>query len=63
MKIAEEMRFILWYGEKVLVAGDTPTRDETELMLKYRERTKGMARIMFKLTPEDYKYEPGQPFK
>jgi hypothetical protein len=62
MKIANEMRYILWYGEKVL-AGDTPTEGETARMFEYREKTKSMARIMFRLKPEDYAYTPGQNFQ
>ena len=60
--IAEEMKFVLWYGEKVL-AGDTPSPEETALMFKYRERTKVIARTIFKINFEDYKYTPGKPYK
>jgi hypothetical protein len=62
IKMAEEMRYILWYGEKVLY-GDTPTEDETALMFAYREKTKSMAKFMFGLKEEDYAYTPGQAFK
>ena len=60
-KQSEEMRFILWYGEKIL-AGDEPTEEETTRMFAARERTKAMAKYMFGLKPEDYKYT-GQPFE
>ena len=60
MKVKEEMRYLLWFGEKVK-AGDTPTPEETELMFKYRERTVAMAKYMFNLHPEDYQYT-GKPF-
>ena len=59
-KQAQEMRFILWYGEKIL-AGDEPTPEETERMFAARERTKAIAKWMFKLHPEDYEYT-GKPF-
>ena len=60
-KQKEEMRFILWFGEKVQ-AGDTPTPEETTRMFAARERTKAMAKFLFKLLPEHYKYTPGKPF-
>ena len=60
-KQKEEMRFILWFGEKVQ-AGDTPTPEETARMFKARERTKAMAKYLFNLHPEDYAYTPGQGF-
>lgn len=60
-KQKEEMRFILWYGEKVL-AGDEPTPEETARMFAARERTKAIAKWMFNLHSEHYKYTPGKPF-
>ena len=61
-KQAEEMRFILWYGEKVQ-AGDEPTPEETERMFAARERTKKIAKFMFNLDESDYVYTPGEAFK
>jgi hypothetical protein len=59
--IAEEMRELLWYGEK-MKAGDTPTEEETATMFRQRERTCTIARYMFNLKPEDYEYTKGKPF-
>jgi len=61
-KQKEEMRYILWFGEKVQ-AGDTPTPEETARMFECRERTKAMAKILFRLHEEDYAYIPGQPYE
>lgn len=61
-KQKEEMRFILWFGEKVQ-AGDIPTPEETTRMFECRERTKVMAKLLFKLHPEHYAYTPGKPYK
>jgi len=61
-KQKEEMRFILWFGEKVK-AGDTPEPEETARMFECRERTKAMAKLLFQLHPEHYAYTPGKPFK
>ena len=60
LKVKDEMRYLLWYGEKCKV--DTPTAEETALMFKYRERTVAMAKYMFGLHPEDYEYT-GKPFE
>ena len=57
------MRFILWFGEKVLIAGDDPTPEETIYMIECRERTKAMAKLLFQLHPEHYAYTPGEPYK
>jgi len=61
-KQKEEMRFILWYGEKVL-ADDEPTPEETARMFAARERTKIMAKLMFGLKEKHYAYTPGKPFE
>ena len=61
-KQKEEMRFILWFGEKVQ-AGGVPTPEETAEMFRCREKTKVMARLMFGLHPEHYAYTAGEPFK
>jgi hypothetical protein len=60
-KQKEEMRFILWYGEKVQ-AGGIPTPEETQRMFEARERTKVMAKYLFGLRPDDYAYTEGEGF-
>ena len=62
-KQKEDMRFMLWFGEKALIAGDSPTPEESARMFECRERTKGMAKLLFGLRPEHYAYTPGEPFK
>ena len=61
-KQKEEMRFILWFGEKVQ-AGDTPTPEETTRMFECRERTKVMAKLLFGLHEKHYAYTSGEPYK
>lgn len=61
-KQKEEMRFILWFGEKVQ-HGDEPTPEETARMFAARERTKAIAKWMFGLHEKHYAYTPGKPFE
>jgi hypothetical protein len=59
----KDMRFMLWFGEKALIAGDSPTPEEHARMFECREHTKSTAKLLFKLHEEDYAYTPGQAFK
>lgn len=57
----EDVRFLLWAGEKAL-AGDSLTEEELRRFAEARERQKDFAHRIFRLKPEDYRYEKGRPF-
>ena len=58
----EDIRFLLWAGEKFL-AGDPLTEEERTLFQETHMRQKIRAKNMLRLDPDDYRYEKGQTFK
>lgn len=55
-------KFMFWAGEK-LDAGDILTDDEKEMMKEAKLASLASVKRYMRLTPEDWKYSPGVPFK
>ena len=54
--------FLLWCGEKGL-SGDPFTPEEQRAFIEARQRQIRMVETLFRITPDEYEYIPGQVFE
>ena len=57
-----DMVYLLWYGEATL-SGHVPTPDEVQRFIEAREQSIKMARVVFRITADEYAYTPGETFQ
>lgn len=62
MNARQATKFMFWAGEKI-DAGDSLTEEEKLMMQEAKEATLESVKKYMRLTPKDWKYNPGQPFK
>jgi len=62
MNSRTSVRYMRWVAEKTK-AGDTLTDKEVEMLEEAEEASLFIIKKILRLTPEDWKYVPGEPFK
>lgn len=62
MNSRTSVRYMRWVAEK-MKAGDTLTDKEVEMLEEAEEASLFIIKKILRLTPEDWKYVPGEPFK
>ena len=62
MNARTSVRYMKWVAEKTK-AGDTLTDKEVEMLEEAEEASLFIIKKILRLTPEDWKYVPGEPFK
>ena len=62
MNSRTSVRYMRWVAEK-MKAGGTLTDKEVEMLEEAEEASLSIIKKILRLTPEDWKYVPGEPFK